>query len=138
MSMPYIRGELLTVRAQGSVSGTLAYLFSDLFATSGIQYVRIPKGFRCKVFGKTITASTLSTSSDTCSLMYTHDSSSGVLATFVALETESVNGGYSTMFDKRKPMVVRGFTGLEAIAVQTGLSGTTASYEIEFSPEVLS
>jgi hypothetical protein len=135
--MPYTRGELLTIKAQGCLSGTCAYLFSDLFASSGIQYIRIPKGFRAKVFEKTATTSPVSTSSDTVFLQYVHDSSSGVLAPWVILESVNVNGGYTTTHEKRKPLVLRGFTGMEAISVMTGVSGTTATYEIEISPDVV-
>ena len=133
--IPHTRGELINIKAAGCLSGTLAYLFSDLFASSGVQYVRIPKGFRAKVYEKTMCTSPVSVSSDTVYLQYTHDSSSGVLAPWTVLESDNVNSGTNTHIEKKKPLILRGFTGLEAFSVQTGVSGTTATYTIEMSPD---
>lgn len=127
--------ELFTITGTTTAAATgYVNLYSDLFSTgTTYDYFRIPKGMKLKVWSKTInhTAAVVY-------LKYSHDITVGTgAATFITLEVEELDTGVETRInhEKRRPVVVRGFTGTEGIAIYftdaASAGGTTVSYEVE-------
>lgn len=121
--------ELFTV--YGSVSGTGDYtLDSDIFAST-VNYIRIPKGTKLKVWCKRISGSAAEVQ-----LKYTSDVTSGS-PVYKTLDVQKLASDGELSLEKRRPMVMRGITGKEAFKV-TRSSGSGYSYialEVEISDE---
>lgn len=106
-------GELLVLRGEttGTDTSGVVRLDSDVLYTP-VEYVRIPKGLKAKVWFKKVSGEgeTLFT------LQYTDD----VTATSPAwrdVQQEKLASKGELSIEKRRPLVLRGFTGREAFRV---------------------
>ena len=121
--------ELITV--YGTVTGTGAYsLASDLFYKA-VPYIRIPKGLKAKVWCKRIAGEAADVNVE-----FAQDVTAAE-PRWVAVETQRLASPGEVALEKRKPLIIRGRTGREAIRVNR-TSGTGVSYvalEIEIGDE---
>jgi hypothetical protein len=105
--------ELITLRGEtdgSATSGTVA-LDSDLFQST-VNYIRIPKGLAAKVWFKKVSgeAETLFT------LQYTYDVTAAA-PTWKNIQQEKLASKGEISIEKRRPEILRGFTGKEAIRI---------------------
>lgn len=115
--------ELFTIR--GSVSGTGVYdLDCDLFHST-VSYVRIPKGLKVKIWCKRISGEAAEVA-----IEYTHNVTESA-PTWKTVSLEMLSTAGEIILEKRRPLILRGFTGKEAFRLNR-ISGTGDSYvEIE-------
>jgi hypothetical protein len=123
--------ELITIRGETdgtSTSGTVP-LDSDLFQST-VNYVRIPKGLAAKVWFKKIAgeAETLFT------LQYTYDVTAAA-PTWKNIQQEKLASKGEISIEKRRPEILRGFTGKEAIQI-TWSQPTAAKAYVELGLEL--
>jgi hypothetical protein len=123
--------ELITLRGETdgtSTSGTVP-LDSDLFQST-VNYVRIPKGLAAKVWFKKISgeAETLFT------LKYTYDVTAAA-PTWKNIQQEKLASKGEISIEKRRPEILRGFTGKEAIRI-TWTMPTAAKAYVELGLEL--
>lgn len=104
-------GELIVLRGEttGTDTSGVVKLDSDILYTP-VEYVRIPKGLKCKVWFKKISGEgeTLFT------LQYTEDVTK---PTWRDIQQEKLASKGEVSLEKRKPLILRGFTGKEALRV---------------------
>ena len=105
--------ELFVLRGESdgtNTTGTFA-LDSDLLYST-VTYVRIPKGLKAKVWFKKLSGEgeTLVT------LEYTHDVTVAT-PVYKALQVEKLASKGELALEKRRPTIIRGFTGKEAFRV---------------------
>ncbi|MEM1694791.1 MAG: hypothetical protein QW456_11340 [Ignisphaera sp.] len=106
-------GELLVLRGEttGTDTSGVVRLDSDiLYATA--DYVMIPKGLKCRVWFKKVSGEgeTLFT------LQYTDDATAPSPA-WRDIEQEKLSSKGEVSIEKRRPLILRGFTGREAFRV---------------------
>jgi hypothetical protein len=105
--------ELITIRGEtdGTATSGTVPLDSDLFQST-VNYVRIPKGLAAKVWFKKISgeAETLFT------LQYTYDVTVPT-PTWKNIQQEKLASKGEISIEKRRPEILRGFTGKEAIRI---------------------
>ena len=123
--------ELFVLRGEtdgSATSGTVA-LDSDLFQST-VNYLRIPKGLTAKVWFKKIAgeAETLFT------LQYTYDVTAAS-PTWKNIQQEKLASKGEISIEKRRPEILRGFTGKEAIQV-TYTQPTAAKAYLELGLEL--
>jgi len=126
--------ELITLA--GSTDGTTASgtisLNSDIFQ-SPVQYFRIPKGLTAKIWFKKIAGEgeTLFT------LQYTHDVTAAAPDWTTILQQEKLTEKGEITLEKRRPEILRAFTGNEAFRVNwTQPTGGAANAYIELGVEI--
>ncbi|MEM4975863.1 MAG: hypothetical protein QXT64_00890 [Desulfurococcaceae archaeon] len=106
-------GELLILRGETTGTGTsgVVSLDSDILYTTA-NYVMIPKGLKCRVWFKKVSGEgeTLFT------LQYTDDATAPSPA-WRDIEQEKLASKGEVSIEKRRPLVLRGFTGREAFRV---------------------
>jgi hypothetical protein len=125
--------ELITIRGEtdgSATSGTVA-LDSDLFQST-VNYIRIPKGLAAKVWFKKIAceAETLFT------LQYTYDVTAAA-PTWKNIQQEKLAQKGEISIEKRRPEILRGFTGKEAIRITwTQPTGGAAKAYVELGLEL--
>lgn len=129
--------ELITV--YGSATPTESNL-SDIFtlyspiAYNTFNYIRIPKGTKMKIWAKRISGTT----SFTFEIYYTPDITQP-RPFWITLESEHLSSPGTLELEKRKPIIINGFTGNEAIRLiysDTGGSGTiSVEVDIEITDE---
>ena len=129
--------ELITV--YGSATPTASGQSGDFTLNSQIafntfNYIRIPKGTKLKIWSKRISGTT----TFTFAVNYTPN----IIATtpnWITLGSEYLSSPGTLELEKRKPIIVNGFTGNEAIKLSysnTGNSGTlTVEVDIEITDE---
>ena len=112
-----------------STTGTVK-LSSDILYDS-VTAVRIPKGAKAKVWFKKVAGE----AETTFYLQYTHDvtASSPVWTT---LEAEKLAAKGEISVEKRRPVVLRGFTGKEAFQI-TWLQPAAAKAYVEIGVELV-
>jgi hypothetical protein len=105
--------ELITLRGEtdGSATSGTVPLDSDLFYST-VSYLRIPKGMAAKIWFKKIAgeAETLFT------LQYTYDCTPAS-PTWKNIQQEKLASKGELTLEKRRPEILRAFTGKEAIRV---------------------
>jgi hypothetical protein len=125
--------ELLTIRGEtdgSATSGTLA-LDSDLFYST-VNYFRIPKGLTAKIWFKKVSGEgeTLFT------LQYTYDCTAAA-PTWKDIQQEKLASKGEISLEKRRPEVLRSFTGKEAFRVNwSNPAGSPAKAYIELGVEI--
>ena len=116
--------ELMVVR--GATDGTNATgtfnLSSDLIYSS-VANIRIPKGMKAKIWWKTLSGEgeTLVT------LQYTHDVTAST-PTYIDIEQVKLAAEGEISLEKRRPVVLRGFTGKEAFRLTWNQPTAVLSY----------
>jgi hypothetical protein len=123
--------ELITIRGETdgtATSGTVS-LDSDLFQST-VTSLRIPKGLAAKVWFKKIAgeAETLFT------LQYTYDVTAAA-PTWKNIQQEKLAQKGEISIEKRRPEILRGFTGKEAIQI-TWTQPTAAKAYVELGLEL--
>jgi hypothetical protein len=125
--------ELLTIRGETTgtdVSGTVS-LDSDLFQST-VNYFRIPKGLTAKIWFKKIAGEdeTLFT------LQYTYDCTASPI-TWKNIQQEKLASKGEISLEKRRPEILRAFTGKEAFGViWTNPADSPAKAYIELGVEI--
>jgi hypothetical protein len=125
--------ELLLLRGETdgtSATGTVP-LESDLFLDT-VDYFRIPKGLTAKIWFKKVSGEgeTLFT------LQYTHDVTAAA-PDWKNIQQEKIASAGEVAIEKRRPEILRGFTGKEAIRVTwTQPTGSEVKAYIELGLEV--
>jgi hypothetical protein len=123
--------ELLTIRGEtdGSATSGTVSLDSDLFYST-VSYLRIPKGMAAKIWFKKIAgeAETLFT------LQYTYDCTPAS-PTWKNIQQEKLASKGELTLEKRRPEILRAFTGKEAIRV-TWTQPTAAKAYVELGVEL--
>jgi hypothetical protein len=125
-------GELFVLRGAtdgSNATGTVS-LNSDLLQSS-VTSVRIPKGMKAKIWFKKVSGEgeTLFT------LKYTHDVTVGA-PTYIDVQQEKLASKGEVAIEKRKPEILRGFTGKEAFKVDWSQpSGSPVTAYIELGVE---
>jgi len=128
---PY--SELITIRGETdgtNVSGTVP-LDSDLFQST-VNYFRIPKGLTAKIWFKKIAGEgeTLFT------LQYTYDCTASPI-TWKDIQQEKLASKGEISIEKRRPEILRGFTGKEAFRISwTQPENSPAKAYIELGLEI--
>ncbi|MEM1710529.1 MAG: hypothetical protein QW820_06530 [Sulfolobales archaeon] len=106
-------GELLILRGEttGTDTSGVVKLDSDVLY-SPVDYVRISKGLKCRIWFKKISGEgeTLFT------LQYTNDVTEAT-PTWRDMQQEKLASKGELSIEKRRPLVLRGFTGREAFRV---------------------
>jgi hypothetical protein len=110
---------ILTGSTDGTSTSGVVPLDSDLFQST-VTYLRIPKGLVAKVWFKKVSgeAETLFT------LKYTYDVTAAA-PTWKNIQQEKLASKGEISIEKRRPEILRGFTGKEAI--QIGWTQPTAA-----------
>jgi len=123
--------ELITLRGEtdGSATSGTVSLDSDLFYST-VSYLRIPKGMAAKIWFKKIAgeAETLFT------LQYTYDCTAAT-PTWKNIQQEKLASKGELTLEKRRPEILRAFTGKEAIRV-TWTQPTAAKAYVELGIEL--
>jgi hypothetical protein len=119
-----IRGETDGTTASGTVP-----LDSDLFYST-VNYFRIPKGLTAKIWFKKVSGEgeTLFT------LQYTYDCTATV-PTWKDIQQEKLASKGEVAIEKRRPEILRSFTGKEAFRVNWTQSTASKAY-IELGVEI--
>jgi hypothetical protein len=123
--------ELITIRGETdgtSTTGVIA-LDSDLFQST-VNFFRIPKGLSVKVWFKKIAGEgeTLFT------LQYTYDVTVAS-PTWKNIQQEKLASKGEVEYEKRKPEILRGFNGTEAIRI-TWTQPTAVKAYVEIGVEI--
>lgn len=124
---------LVPIRAEAPAeagSGTCKIKSPYIYPPDGIDYIRIPIGLKVKIWAKRI-------SGDECKFKITLSRDGG--STFPETLTIEYNPAPGEVaLEKRRPIVVKAFTGQEAIRIDYEKSSTNPAYfelEIEFTDE---
>lgn len=124
-------GELLVLRGEttGTDTSGVVRLDSDVLYTP-VEYVRIPKGLKVKVWFKKVSGEgeTLFT------LQYTDDVTAPSPA-WRDVQQEKLASKGELSIEKRRPLVLRGFTGREAFRVTYTQPVATKAY-VELGVEI--
>ena len=123
-------GVLFTVRGAtdgSSTTGTFS-LSGDLLQTA-VSYIRIPKGMKLKVWCKRISGEPVEVIME-----YTHDVTAAS-PTWVEVGREVLASAGELALEKRRPIVLRGFTGKEAFRAKWSQATAALSYA-EFEVEL--
>ena len=116
--------ELLILRGESdgtSTTGTFQ-LDSDLLY-SPVTFVRIPKGLKAKIWFKKLAGE----GEALVALEYTHDVTVAT-PTFKTMHVEKLASKGEVSLEKRRPIVLRGFTGKEAFRVTWTMPVATKAY----------
>jgi len=137
-----IMSEIFTV--EGTTDGSSAtddfLLYSDAFYTNAVSttplYIRIPAGTKLKIWSRRVNCPTQNTE---LVINYTHDVTAAV-PTWVEVNRDIQDVSVETSFDKekRRPIVLRGFTGKEAVKFTWNQSAAAVAYfnaELEFAED---
>jgi hypothetical protein len=123
--------ELITLRGEtdGSATSGTVSLDSDLFYST-VSYLRIPKGMAAKIWFKKVAGEgeTLFT------LQYTYDCTAAT-PTWKNIQQEKLASKGELTLEKRRPEILRAFTGKEAIRV-TWTQPTAAKAYVELGIEL--
>ena len=122
--------ELFTVygKTDGTnTTGTFS-LSSPVFRGT-VTYIRIPKGMKAKIWGKRISGDAA-----TITVEMTRDVTAGT-PTWSAVHTEYLASPGELNIEKRRPIIVEGRTGKEAIRI-TWSQGTAGTTHVEFDIEI--
>lgn len=116
--------ELFTI--QGKVENLGVYTLTSDIAFVSVNHIRIPKGLKIKVWCKRV-AGAMPT---TLEIQYTHDITlpEPVWKTLTVEKREACLG---FELEKRKPIILRGFTGKEAIRVVRTEGPATSWVDLE-------
>jgi len=125
--------ELLTLRGATDNTNTTGVfsLTSDLIYGS-VQYIQIPKGMKAKIWCKRISGAAVEVI-----IEYTHN----ILETpptFTEVDREVLTSTGEISLEKRRPIVLRGITGLEGFRVSWNQSTPGLSYvelEVELTDD---
>jgi len=132
--------ELLTLKGStdgSSTTGTFS-LYSDMIYGS-VSYVMIPKGLKAKVWCKRISGKAVEVI-----IQFTHDIYAGGstpspdTADWTEVGHEVLVSEGELILEKRRPLVLRGYTGKEAFRVRWSQSSAGLSYveiEVELTDE---
>jgi len=123
--------ELITIRGEtdGTTTSGVVSLDSDLFH-SPVEFFRIPKGMKAKVWFKKVAGE-----GDTLfTLQYTYDCTAAT-PTWKSIQVEKLASAGEVTLEKRKPEILRSFTGKEAFRV-TWTQPTAAKAYIELGVEL--
>jgi len=130
------QSELITIR--GTTDGTNTTGTFDLYSTliyGTDAYIRIPKGMKLKIHSTRVMGSLTDT---LVSVKYTHDVTD-VSPTYVEIDYELQNNTIDTRIseEKKKPIILPGLTGDEAVAFDWAQTTQSAAYfivEVELTP----
>lgn len=119
-------GELVTFR--GSVSGTGVYTLDSDILYSPVTEVRIPRGLKVKIWSIRISGEAADVA-----VQYTPDITAATVV-WKTVDSEKLASAGEIVVEKRRPIVLRGFTGREAFRVVrlTGLGDSFVTLEVEF------
>jgi hypothetical protein len=121
--------ELFSLRGSATDVGELT-LSGDLLYTS-VTSVRIPKGYKAKVWCKRISR----TSAGSVNIEYTPDCTAAS-PTWTPVDTEYLASAGEVLLEKRRPLVLRSFTGKEAFRLYNVDTGTVyVDVEVEITKE---
>lgn len=134
--------ELFTIHGEtDGVSNTGNFiLYSDVFITDALAsdpvYLRIPAGMKIKIWSTRISGVGSATNVVT---LYTHDVTA-VAPTWIDISTDIQDVTFESQLysEKRRPIVVRGFSGNEAITFAWEQSAPSKAYfeaEIEYTDD---
>ena len=139
--------QLFTVNGTAATSAIGMSLTSTLVKTAGNSssaptFLRIPHGMKLKIWEKEILSSL---NTETVQTQYTHNGVSTAPAGWIVVDSFSTTQNTSTVAtasmvqqSKRRPVVLNGFTGKEAVRFVTlgaAASATSITYEIEITNE---
>jgi len=128
------RGELFIVYGEtdgSSTSGTVS-LNSDIFYSS-VQYIRIPKGCKAKIWFQKVAGE----GETLFKIEYTYDVTEDT-PTWSTLAVEKLASKGELAIDKRKPIILRGFSGTEAFRVTWEQpSGSATKAYVELGVEIV-
>jgi len=125
------RSELLHLYGEtdgSSTSGTFSLSSPDF--SGSVSYIRIPKGMKLKIWCKRISGEVATL----IKIGFTRDVTVSS-PTWVTIGTEYLASPGEIILEKRRPIVVEGITGKEAIAV-TWSQGTAGKAYVELEVEV--
>jgi len=116
--------ELIIVKGEtdGSSTSGQASLDSDIFYSTPTN-LRIPKGLKAKVWFKDIAGE----GETLFKLEYTHDVTEAS-PTWKTLQAEKLSAKGQLQLEKRRPAILRGFTGKEAIRVSWSQPSAVKAY----------
>ena len=121
-------GELITF--YGKVSGLGDYSLTSPAIRGSVGYIMIPKGVKLKIWAKRIAGP-----ATTVAIMFTRDVTASSV-TWETIGTEHLASAGEITLEKRRPIVVVGYTGKEAIKFsRVGPSGATDESYVEFDIE---
>lgn len=122
--------ELMTVH--GEVTGLDDYTLRSPLVRGTFTYIRIPKGVKLKIWAKRIAGPEA-----VVAIKYTSDVTASP-PDWVDLSVESLaSGAGEESVEKRRPIVVEGITGKEAIKVtRVGPSGATDTSYVDLEIEL--
>lgn len=121
--------ELFTIK--GKVTGVGVFTLESPLVYGQFQYVRIPKGLKAKVWCKRIASSEAAD----VALEYTRDVTAGT-PTWIQVDVEKLAAAGEVSLEKRRPVILYGFTGKEAFRFNRIGTGTADCYidvEVEIS-----
>lgn len=122
--------ELVTITAHTNSTGPYN-LSSEIFRGT-VQYIRIPKGMKLKVWCKRVSGA-----DTTFGIEVTRDITANT-PVWQPISIESYSGNVEFALEKRRPIIIRGRTGREAVRLNR-VSGSGDSYidlEVEFAEDV--
>jgi len=127
-------GELFTLYGATDGSNTTGTfdLYGDLLQAA-VNYVRIPKGMKAKIWCKLVSGAPVDVS-----IQYTHNVTV-TSPTYITITTESLANAGEESIEKRRPIVLRGFTGKEAFKTTWSQSSAAKSYvqiEVELTEDL--
>jgi len=124
---------LFTIRGEtdGSNTSGVFKLASELFRES-VDYIRLEKGIKAKIWCKRIAGAPV-----TVNLEFTHDVTVST-PSWSVLDTQYLASSGELILEKRRPIIIHGKTGKEAIRITWSQSTAAKSYieyEIELTDE---
>ena len=119
--------------ATDGTSATGTFSLSGDMLYSSVDYIRIPKGMKAKIWIKKLSAEVATT----ISIEMTHDiTATTPWSSPTTLATIRLSSAGETLEDTRRPVIVRGFTGNEAIRV-TWSQPTAGNASVELTVELV-
>jgi hypothetical protein len=121
--------ELFSLYGTATAVGELT-LRGDLLHTTA-TFVRIPKGYKAKIWCKRIARD----SAGRLNIEFTTDCTASS-PTWTPVDTEYLSAAGQIQLEKRRPLVLRAFTGKEAFRLYNPDAGTVyADVEVEITKE---
>jgi hypothetical protein len=121
--------ELFSLRGDATAAGALVLRGDLLYAT--VALVRVPKGHKAKIWCKRISR----TSAGSLNIEFTTDCTASP-PTWDPVDTEYLPAAGQIQLEKRRPLVLRAFTGKEAFRLYNLDAGTVyADVEVEITKE---
>jgi hypothetical protein len=121
--------ELFSLRGEATTVGELVLSGDLLYGT--VVLVRLPKGYKAKIWCKRINR----TSAGRLNIEFTTDCTASP-PTWNPVDTEYLSAAGQIQLEKRRPLVLRAFTGKEAFRLYNVDEGTVyADIEVEITKD---